>query len=136
MAVIDIGMSMEEVMAGGEMEEPADGDYRFRFEGLLKKDGNAIFATKKGGKKVLAKLLVVSPDPALASKGIIYTGVVGAFSLSNLARVIPGLMGPQGLDDEAGVGTEFMMTVGTRTYKDEEGNDQEGRKFSKMREAA
>jgi hypothetical protein len=45
-------------------------------------------------------------------------------------------MGPQGLDDEAGIGTEFMMTVGTRTYKDEEGNDQEGRKFSKMREAA
>lgn len=136
MAIYDIGMTMEEVQASGEMEAPPDGDYRFRFEGLLKKDGSPIFEAFGGGQTVLAKFMVVSAEPSLAGKGIIYKGKLGNYKFSNLAKVIPGLMTQQGLDDEAGIGTEVAFTVTHGTFTADDGEVKETVKVSKMRSVA
>lgn len=133
MAVYDVGMTMEEVMASGELEAPPDGTYTWRYTGLLKKDGDVRWPTQSGGKKVLAKLEVVSGEPTLTGKGIIYQGVIGSFSFSNLNKVVPGLMTTAGIDDEAGLGVEFEARLRATTYKKADGSEGSGFKLDQMK---
>lgn len=130
MAVFELNMTMEELMAPIEILPPAD--YTLLYEGLLKDDdGSIYFPTQKGGQSVKARFRVVSPDPLQNGKGVIYQGVLGQFSFANLQKVIP-LMTPRGIDDEVGIGTQIMATI-AHTKKVVDGEERTYLKWSRMR---
>lgn len=133
MAVFELQMTMEDVMAPIEQIPP--GDYTFIYEGLLKDDdGDIYFPTKAGGQSVKARFRTVSPDPKQNGKGVIYQGTIGQFSFANLCKVIP-LMTPRGIDDEVGIGTSITATIG-HTKKTVDGEERTYLKWSRMKVAA
>jgi hypothetical protein len=132
-AVFELNMTMEELMAPIEQLPP--GDYSFAYEGLLKDDqGGIYFPTQAGGQSVKARFRVVSPDPLQNGKGVIYQGTLGQFSFANLQKVIP-LMTARGIDDEVGIGTMITASIG-HTKKVINGEERTFLKWSKMKVVA
>jgi hypothetical protein len=114
MAIVDIGMTQEQVLAA--IAPAPAGRYRLVFKGFIKdKDGSIKWPTKKGGEMYKAKFEVVSPDPALAGKGIIYNAVRGAFTFATLVKLLP-IMTASGIDTEAAIGCEVEADLSIHTY--------------------
>jgi len=133
MAVYELGMTMEEVMAPVELLPP--GMYTFAYEGLLKDDeGSIYFPTSKGGQSVKARFRVISPDPLQNGKGVIYMGIIGQFSFANLQKIIP-LMTPRGIDDEVGIGTQIQATIAHQVVT-KDGEERTYLRWSKMKIAS
>ena len=109
MAVYDLAMTMEEIMAPVELLSP--GHYRMRYEGLLKDEEGSIFwPTRAGAQSVKARFRTISPDPVQNGRGVIYQGILGQFSFANLQKCIPLIQNGK-IDDEAGVGTEIEVDI-------------------------
>lgn len=123
MAIVDIGMTMEEVLAAGEPISP--GTKRFGLEKFLvnELDGSVFFTTKAGGKMVKALVRCIDPDPAQHGKSHIYQATIGAFTFANLCKALPGLMTNSGLDTEGMLGAEFMAEVSIQySVKNDDGS--------------
>lgn len=132
MAVFELNMTMEEIMAPVELIPP--NDYVMVYEGLLKDDdGGIYFPTRAGGQAVKARFRVESPDPVQNGRGVIYMGTLGQFSFANLQKVIP-IMTPRGIDDEVGIGTRMTVTIG-HTKKVIDGEERTYLKWSRMKVA-
>jgi hypothetical protein len=132
MAIFDLPMTMEEIMAPVEL--PPSGHYVMIYEGLLKDDqGNPYFPTfDQKGQQVRARFRIVSPDPVQNGRGLIYKGTLGQFTFTNLQKVVPLMAGGQ-LDDEAGVGTQIEVDLVRKTFKDDQGEEKAYLRWNKMR---
>jgi hypothetical protein len=118
MAIIDVGMTQDEVM---EAVNPApEGDYLLTFEGFLENpEGEVLFTTKKGGKMAKAKFTINSTDPKADGKRLIYNGVVGSFSFANLCKALP-IMSGTGIDTEGAISRQIKGHVTIREYENPE----------------
>lgn len=135
--LINIGMTQEQLM---DKVKPAPAEkYRLVLKGFME-NPNAnpsedvhIFTTKAGGKMIKAIFTIVgSPDPAQNGKPIIYMATLGAFSLVNLAKVLPIIVGTD-IDTESAVGMEIFADVEIRKYTNPEtGETVEGNNIKKM----
>ena len=128
MAIVDIGMTQDDVEAAGA-PAPED-DYLLTFEGFLLNEENRgdvnkpedpfiLWPTKKGGKMVKAKFIIESDDPKAAGKRLIYMGTIPNFSFINLCKALP-IMSETGIDDEKAIGRQIKAHVIVTTYTDPE----------------
>lgn len=112
MAIVDVGMTQEQVMAS--LEPLPAGPYTVVYKGLLKtEEGEVLWPTRKGGRMIKAMFGVVDPDPSKNGRGLIYPGTLGSFSFALLVKNLPIMVGG-GIDDEAGIGTELRVDVSVR----------------------
>ena len=113
MAVYDINMTQEEIMASVEPANP--GTYRLTFEGFLMNEdrGDIFFPTKAGGKMVKARFRTNSVDPSQHGKSILYNATIGAFTFANLCKALP-IMERNGINSEVAIGMEIEAAVEIR----------------------
>jgi len=115
MALIDIGMTQEDVMES--IRPLPTGTYEMVYQGLLAtKDGGYDWPTKAGGNMYKAKFVAISADPKQHGKAVIINAMKGTFSFANLCKVIPGLISGTSVDTEAGIGTRINCTVEMKKY--------------------
>jgi hypothetical protein len=111
-AVYDVDMTMEEIMAPVEQLPP--NHYVMTYEGMLKDEmGSIYFPTRSGGTSVKLRFRTVSPDPVQNGRGVIYQAVLGQFTLANVLKCLHIM--PEGkFDDEADVNTQIEVDIGHR----------------------
>ncbi len=135
MAIIDLGISQEQVMAA---LKPAPANrYRLTFEGFLRNPEGQdereryYFPTRAGGKMVKARFRVMDSNPAAHGKTIIYSATVGSFSFAILCKVLP-VMTRMGLDTEKAIGRTIEADVTIREYDTNNGEKGKANEIVKM----
>lgn len=119
MALVDIEMTMDEVFNPIDPAPEAE-EYTYRFEGFLENkenrgdvnnggEFNLFWPTKAGGRKILAKFVIESPDPKAEGKELIVTSIPGSKFFATLCRALP-IMGQGGIDTEGAIGRKVKAS--------------------------
>lgn len=135
MALIDVGITKEEVEASALPVPPAH--YKMMYTGLLvdQVTKDIIWSTEKGGKMLKAKFQIVEhPDPKINGKQFIYNAAIGEFSFTDLEMSIPGFMVGSQVDNEAGIGTtvDVHVVMGKNTPRGDYSNKNNIKKIKRM----